>query len=71
MGAPHIAIVIGAVCVAAWLWFSLELPKLGVLMRPIYQEIGLLPARDRDLARDEHEPARDSLREAGRKENPQ
>lgn len=49
IGAPHTVIVTGAFCVAAALWFTLELPKIRAVMRPIYQEMGLLPARDVDL----------------------
>ncbi len=33
-------------CVAGALWF--ELPKIRAIMRPIYQEMGLLPAQDLD-----------------------
>jgi MFS family permease len=49
MGAPHTVIVTGAFCLAGSLWFTLvELPKVGAIMRPIYQDMGLLPARDID-----------------------
>ena len=48
IGAPHTVIVTGAFCVAGSLWFTLELPKVRAVMRPIYQEMGLLP-RDIDL----------------------
>ena len=46
IGAPHTVIVTGAFCVAGSLWFTFELPKIRALMRPIYLEMGLLPARD-------------------------
>ncbi|MGA3027557.1 MAG: MFS transporter [Bryobacteraceae bacterium] len=46
MGAPHTVIVTGAFCVAGSLWFTLELPKVNAVMRPIYREMGLRPARD-------------------------
>jgi MFS family permease len=42
IGAPHAVIVTGALCVAGSLWFTLELPKVRAIMRPIYQEMGLL-----------------------------
>jgi MFS family permease len=42
IGAPHAVIVTGALCVAGSLWFTLELPKIRAIMRPIYQEMGLL-----------------------------
>ncbi len=43
IGAPHTVIVTGAFCVAGSLWFTLDLPKLNAVMRPIYREMGLLP----------------------------
>src|ERR1700739_1543031 len=43
MGAPHTLILTGAFCLAGSLWFTLELPKVKAVMRPIYQEMGLLP----------------------------
>ncbi|HEY6357068.1 MAG TPA: MFS transporter [Vicinamibacterales bacterium] len=47
IGAPHTVIVTGALCLAGSLWFTLvELPKVGAIMGPIYQDMGLLPARD-------------------------
>jgi MFS family permease len=42
IGAPRAVIVTGALCVAGSLWFTLELPKIRAIMRPIYQEMGLL-----------------------------
>jgi MFS family permease len=45
IGAPHTVIVTGAFCIAGSLWFTLELPKVNGAIRPIYQEMGLLPAR--------------------------
>jgi MFS family permease len=57
IGAPHTVIITGAFCVAGSLWLTFELPKVREAMRPIYQEMGLLPARDIDLISDEHEPA--------------
>ena len=49
IGAPHTVIVTGAFCVAGSVWFTLELPKIGEVMHPIYREMGLLPALDVDL----------------------
>jgi MFS family permease len=43
IGAPHTVIVTGAFCIAGSLWFTLELPKIRKVMRPIYQQMGLLP----------------------------
>jgi hypothetical protein len=36
-------IITGACCVAGSLWFTLNLPKVDAVMRPIYQKMGLLP----------------------------
>jgi len=44
IGAPHTVMVAGAFCLAGSLWFTLELPKVQAVMRPIYQEMELLPA---------------------------
>jgi predicted MFS family arabinose efflux permease len=57
IGASHTVILTGAFCVAGSLWFTFELPKVTAVMRPIYQEMGLLPARDLALISDVHEPA--------------
>ena len=43
IGAPHTVIFTGTFCVAGSFWFTLELPKIRAVMRPIYQEMGLLP----------------------------
>jgi MFS family permease len=58
IGAPHTVILTGAFCVAASLWFTLELPKLKAVMQPIYEEAGLLPMRDIELIPELHEPAK-------------
>ena len=46
IGVPYTVIVTGAVCVAGSLWFTLDLPKVNAVVRPIYREMGLLPERD-------------------------
>jgi MFS family permease len=46
IGASHTVILTGAFCVVGSLWFTFELPKVRAVMRPIYQEMGLLPARE-------------------------
>ena len=45
IGAPHTVMITGTFCLAGALWFTFELPKLKAVMRPIYQEMGLLHAR--------------------------
>jgi MFS family permease len=45
IGAPETVIVSGAFCLAGSIWFTLELPRVRAIMRPIYQEMGLLPVR--------------------------
>lgn len=57
IGAPHTVILTGAFCVAGALWFTLELPRISAIMRPIYQKMGLVPVGDIGLIPDEHEPA--------------
>ena len=42
IGAPHTVMLTGACCVAAAIWFTFERPKVRAIMRPIYQEMGLL-----------------------------
>jgi MFS family permease len=45
MGAPHTVIASGACCIAGALWFTFKLPKVNAVMRPIYQEMGVLLER--------------------------
>jgi MFS family permease len=55
IGAPHTVIITGAFCIAGSIWFNLELPKVNAVMRPIYQEMGLLPVRNIGLISGERE----------------
>jgi MFS family permease len=57
LGAPHTVIVTGSFCIAASLWFGVELPKIRAIMRPIYQQLGVLPMPEMDLASNVLEPA--------------
>ncbi len=43
IGAPDTVVVTGTFCIAAALWFTLRLPKLRAITRPIYREMGLIP----------------------------
>ena len=45
-GAPRTVMMTGSVCLAGAVWFTAELPKVRAVMRPIYQEMGLLPMED-------------------------
>jgi MFS family permease len=56
IGAPYTVIVTGSFCIAGSLWFVFELPKVNAAMRPIQQEMGLLPAIDIDLISGGQEP---------------
>jgi MFS family permease len=47
-GAPHTIVLTGAFCIVGAVWFTLELPKIGAIMRPIYQELGLAHAREKE-----------------------
>jgi MFS family permease len=49
IGAPHTVILTGAVCIAGSIWYTLELPKIRVVIRPIYQQMGLIPGGAGDL----------------------
>ncbi len=44
IGAPHTVMVTGTFCLAGSLLFTLELPKINAVMKPIYRQMGLLPA---------------------------
>ncbi len=56
IGAPHTALITGAFCILGSLWFTAELPKLRSAIRPIYQQMGLLPkVRPVELAVEETE----------------
>jgi MFS family permease len=46
IGAPHTATFTGAFCLAGSLWFTRQLSKIRPIMRPIYQELGLLPVSE-------------------------
>jgi fucose permease len=43
IGASNTIIITGTFCFLGSLWFSLQMPKVRMVMRPIYQEMGLLP----------------------------
>jgi len=43
VGAPWTIISGGVLCIAGGLWFSLRLPRLREIVRPIYAELGVLP----------------------------
>lgn len=43
-GAPHAVIMTGAACVVGAIWFSVRLPGVRAVMRPIYVEMGILAA---------------------------
>jgi MFS family permease len=43
LGAQHTVMMTGACCVLGSVWFTLELPAVRKVMRPIYIEMGILP----------------------------
>jgi MFS family permease len=57
IGSPHTVIITGAFCIAGSIWFTLDLPNVRAVMRPIYEEMGLLSARDIELIPSNREPA--------------
>ena len=42
VGAPHAVMITGAFCIAGAVWFTIELPSMRAVMRPIYVEMGIL-----------------------------
>jgi MFS family permease len=46
IGAPDTVMITGACCVLGAVWFTFELPKMYLVMRPIYQQLGILPASE-------------------------
>ena len=42
LGAPHTVMLTGAACLGGCLWYTTELPKIRAVMRPIYQQMGLM-----------------------------
>jgi len=48
IGAPRTVIVTGSFCLAGSLCFTLDLPKIRAVMRPIYQQMGLIPPPNPD-----------------------
>jgi MFS family permease len=46
IGAPHTVILSGIACLAGSLWFWSRLPKIRREIRPIYERLGILPARN-------------------------
>ena len=45
IGAPHTVIISGAFCIAGSIWYTCDLPNVNAAIRPIYQELGLIPKR--------------------------
>lgn len=43
IGAPHTVMITGAFCIVGSIWFTTQLPKVKEVMRPIYEQMGLLP----------------------------
>jgi MFS family permease len=44
IGAPHTVMVTGLCCVLGGVWFTTQLASVRKVMRPIYREMGILPA---------------------------
>ncbi|HTK30219.1 MAG TPA: MFS transporter [Vicinamibacterales bacterium] len=49
IGAPDTVILTGACCLVGACWFAFERPKIRVIMRPVYEGLGLLPLRQAAL----------------------
>ena len=46
LGAPRTVMITGACCIAGAVWYTTELPKIRMVMKPIYREMGLLQAAE-------------------------
>ena len=46
LGAPKTVIVSGAACIAGALWFTAHLKNIRRHMRPVYENLGIIPPRD-------------------------
>lgn len=44
IGAPHTVALSGLVCIAGSIWFARRLPAIRSGLRPIYRDLGILPA---------------------------
>jgi hypothetical protein len=44
IGAPRTVMVTGTCCIAGGLWFWTQLDAIRAEMRPIYQQLGIIPA---------------------------
>jgi len=44
IGAPGTVLLCGIGCIAGAVWFRLQIPKLRPVIRPIYRQLGILPA---------------------------
>ena len=49
MGAPRTVMITGACCIAGCVWFTTEMPKIRKVMRPIYEQMGLLARNETTL----------------------
>lgn len=45
-GAPHTVMLTGTVCILGGVWFTTRLKAMRRVMRPIYVEMGIMPARE-------------------------
>ena len=43
IGAPHTLMIGGLICVCGASWFAVQLPVVRALVRPIYNQIGIIP----------------------------
>ena len=53
IGAQATVIVSGVACLAGALWFWGQMPRLREILRPIYQELGILPTVANELAEED------------------
>lgn len=56
LGAPAAVVLTGLGCLAGAAWFSVQLPGLTAAMRPVYQQLGILPGDTANLLPLEQRP---------------
>jgi hypothetical protein len=44
LGAPRTVMISGAACILGGIAFFLHMPRLRTLLRPVYQQLGIVPA---------------------------
>lgn len=46
VSAPHTVMISGVFCILGSLWFLSRIPELRRVMRPVYEQLGIIPTRN-------------------------